>query len=617
MVRILGSACLSALLLVIPDYRSEHPGEGPKHRSLPSIQANDNRVPAGLWTDGLLRVDLEAAMGTWHPEADDGVGLRVMAFRERGQPLHIPGPLIRAPVGTDVRITIRNFLGQPLVVHGFPTSGGVDTVHVAAGESRRIESRLEHEGTYYYWGTTSDTTLRGRSGAETQLAGAIVVDPVSGAVDDRVFVMTRWNEPPDTAASPPVEGRVALAINGKSWPHTERLTYAIGDSVHWRWINATDRAHPMHLHGYFFRVDAKGDGRVDTLYAPPDRRLAVTEDMRRGQTLALSWQPPFHPGNWLFHCHLSFHVSGDLRLTPAPHAEGDHSEAQHMAGLVLGVHVVPRNGHAGAPPPRGTPRRLRLFTGTVPGRYGPVDGMGFSVLDSGAGAEPPPPSVPGPPLILTRGEPVDVQVVNRLAEPTSIHWHGLELDSYSDGVPDWSGSGGRIARAIAPGDSFTAELTLMRAGTFIYHSHLQDVRQLSRGLYGAIVVLEPGREFDPTTDHLFLLGWGGGDEKPHIAVNGDSTPPPLDLAAGTTHRLRFLNIAPAGGMRVALSRDSIPMTWRPVAKDGADLPPSQRSLRPARLFIQVGETADFEFTPPSPGEYELRVARRSMVLRVR
>jgi FtsP/CotA-like multicopper oxidase with cupredoxin domain len=554
----------------------------------------------------------------WHPEADDGIGLPVMAFRERGKPLLIPGPIIRVPVGTEIQISIRNLLEDPLVVHGFTTPAGADTVRVAAGETSRIHSRLEHEGTFYYWASSTNATLKQRSGSETQLAGAIVVDPPGGAVDDRVFVMTRWNEQPDTTVAPPTEGRVALAINGKSWPHTERLTYAIGDSVHWRWINATDRAHPMHLHGYFFRVDAKGDGRVDSIYAPPDQRLAVTEDLRRGQTATLSWQPPDHPGNWLFHCHLSFHVSGDLRLTPpAPGADASHGEAQHMAGLVLGVHVVSREGHASAAPSRGAPRLLRLVTGLVPGRYGTIDGMGFTLIHDVGGDEPKQPSVPGPPLVLTRGEPVDVRVVNRLSEPTSIHWHGLELDSYSDGVPDWSGTGTKIARPIAPGDSFTAELTLMRAGTFIYHSHLQDIRQLSRGLYGAIVILEPGQRFDPATDHLFALGWGGGDEEPHIVVNGDSTPPPLDLAREMTHRLRFLNIAPAGALPVSLSRDSIPVTWRPIAKDGADLPPSQRALRPARFRIQVGETADFEFTPPSPGDYHLRVAGRSMLLRVR
>ena len=51
----------------------------------------------------------------------------------------------------------------------------------------------------------------------------------------------------------------------------------------------------------------------------------------------------------------------------------------------------------------------------------------------------------------------------------------------------------RTAPAIAPGDSFEARFTPPRAGTFIYHTHIDDIRQPSSGLYGAIIVLEPGQ----------------------------------------------------------------------------------------------------------------------------
>jgi FtsP/CotA-like multicopper oxidase with cupredoxin domain len=40
--------------------------------------------------------------------------------------------------------------------------------------------------------------------------------------------------------------------------------------------------------------------------------------------------------------------------------------------------------------------------------------------------------VPGPTLALTRGEPVEITLVNRLPEGTAIHWHGMELESYYD-----------------------------------------------------------------------------------------------------------------------------------------------------------------------------------------
>jgi FtsP/CotA-like multicopper oxidase with cupredoxin domain len=54
------------------------------------------------------------------------------------------------------------------------------------------------------------------------------------------------------------------------------------------------------------------------------------------------------------------------------------------------------------------------------------------------------PDLIGPLIILTRGEPVEIEVVNRLKERTAIHGHGIELESYYDGVPGWSGVGSQI-----------------------------------------------------------------------------------------------------------------------------------------------------------------------------
>jgi FtsP/CotA-like multicopper oxidase with cupredoxin domain len=50
------------------------------------------------------------------------------------------------------------------------------------------------------------------------------------------------------------------------------------------------------------------------------------------------------------------------------------------------------------------------------------------------------PGLIGPPIVLTRGQPVEIEVVNRVKDPTAIHWHGIELESYYDGVPGWSGA---------------------------------------------------------------------------------------------------------------------------------------------------------------------------------
>jgi FtsP/CotA-like multicopper oxidase with cupredoxin domain len=208
--------------------------------------------------------------------------------------------------------------------------------------------------------------------------------------------------------------------------------------------------------------------------------------------------------------------------------------------------------------------------------------------------------------VLTRNEPTDIVVVNRLREPAAIHWHGIELESYSDGVAGWSGSGNRLAPSIQPGDSFIARLTLPRAGTFIYHTHMNDIEQLTSGLYGGIVVLEPGRRFDPRLDHVYVAGWDSDAEPIHLLVNGDSLPPPLHLAAGVRHRFRFVNIGAAVRWPFSVYRDTSLVEWRMLARDGAELPPAQALTEPSVERVDVGETRDVEFVP-APGTYRLVV----------
>jgi FtsP/CotA-like multicopper oxidase with cupredoxin domain len=218
--------------------------------------------------------------------------------------------------------------------------------------------------------------------------------------------------------------------------------------------------------------------------------------------------------------------------------------------------------------------------------------------------------IPGSVLVLTRGQPTDIVVTNRLREATAIHWHGVELLSYSDGVAGWSGDGQQLAPVIAAGDSFTAHLLLPRAGTFIYHTHLNDLEQLSSGLYGAIVVLGPGQRFDPRRDHVFVAGWDSQNpEPPRILINGDSLPGPLELKSGEPHRFRFINIGLALSVGFGIYRDSSLVRWRRLAKDGADLPDGQAVEADAIQPVHVGETYDFEWTPDR-GEYELRAGPR-------
>jgi len=321
----------------------------------------------------------------------------------------------------------------------------------------------------------------------------------------------------------------------------------------------------------------------------------------------MKWSPD-RPGNWLFHCHLGFHVVPEARLDAPPHRHGSnyaHDPGQHMAGLVMGIVVEPGTGLS--PEPMRVARPLRLIAQEGWRRGRAPRSMSFVAQRDGAAPAADSMELPSSTLFLTRGEPTDVTVVNRLPEATGVHWHGIELESYSDGVVGWSGIGNRVAPLIAPRDSFVARLTLPRAGTFIYHTHLNDLEQLTSGLYGAIIVLEPGKPLDPRTDHVFIVGWDGPEQPPHIVVNGTATPPPVTMELGATHRLRLINIGVGGIVRFALQRDTALVTWKAVAKDGADLPAAQATTRRAVQPIMVGETYDFEFNPPERGVYTLLI----------
>jgi FtsP/CotA-like multicopper oxidase with cupredoxin domain len=586
---------------------------------LPEIKSSDNRLPRGRLKDGVLTIELEARVGVWYPEDHDGPSLQVQAFAEPGHSPEIPGPMIRVPEGGEISVDIRNAIpGSTLLVHGFHTRPGNpdDTVQLAPGERRNIRFRAGAPGTYYYWATTTGKALPDRYGVDSQLNGALIIDPPGATPNDRVFVIGWWENPELRAmgGDPFTKGRNAIVINGHAWPYTERLTYKVGESVHWRWINAAQGNHPMHLHGAYYTIDSIGDGDRDSPLNSEQRRMVVTELMRPGTTMALTWTP-LQPGNWLFHCHVLAHISPGLRLRPAgkepsfAQAESHHA-MDGMAGLVLGINVLP-SGAAPAAKQSDLPlRRLQLVAKVQPGRYGNDPGFAFALQEGSGPAGEPLGHIPGPPIVLTRGQPVEITVLNRLSEPTSVHWHAMELESYYDGIAGWSGTPGHIAPMIQPGASFVARFTPPRAGTFIYHTHLDDIRQLSSGLYGPIIVLEPGQSLDPDRDRVMLVSVKGPSDNTPILLNGEADPAPIELKQGIKYRFRFINITPHDPLlRVSLLASSSPVTWRAIAKDGADLPVSQATERAARQTVSVGETYDFEFESRSAAELRLEVFR--------
>lgn len=608
-----------AALLFCASGFAQEPAKSP----LPVATANDNRRPAGQLENGTLTLRLEVVTARWLPEGETGPTRTVQVFAEEGRPPQVPGPLIRVPEGTEIHVAVRNRLADtPVRLHAMVRRPGdsAASADIAPGAVREFRFKAGDAGTYFYWARTTSPTHGERRIIDSQLSGAFIVDPerVEERIDDRVFVISQWVD------ATVVPAKVSLTINGASWPRTERLTLPFGLAAHWRVINASFAAHPMHLHGTFYTVESRGDAGRDTIYGADGRRMVTTELMEPGTTMSMRWVPD-RVGNWLFHCHILAHVTGDMRLADMTPAEreaaarhGEHDIERAMAGLVLGITVPPGDETGASDLEPHIPRRLTLTMTQTPNRYGAGPGFGFRITEDVAPTpvvqEAPRPEEqpnPSPTLVLTQGQPVVIKLVSQLEKETQIHWHGIELESYNDGVPGWSGNLRQITPSIAPGTTYEVRYTPPRAGTFIYHTHAHDRSQLSAGLYGALVVVEPGKPFDPAVERIVLLG-GSGQGSPALEVNRSTNPLPMDLKVGVIHRFRLINISPNFTAIVTLRNDAGPVRWRPVSKDGAELPPAQMGEKPARQLISVGETYDFEYTPSAPGELRLEVFRRAL-----
>lgn len=590
---------------------------------LPSLQPNDNQIPGGSLEDGVLTLALEAREGLLHPQGLDGPGFPVMAFGEVGGPLQIPGPLVRVPVGTEVRITVDNQLDRTLRIEGLhDRSTASSSAGLRAGTSHEFTFLAETPGTYYYQGSAQqEGPPTARIFHDAPLSGAIVVDPVGAPMDDRVLVVGLWVDFEAVSAGRDDEAHTFL-INGLSWPFTQPLEATVGDSLTVRVINVSPAPHPMHLHGFYYNVEARGDAELDTVYTARQHRLAVTENMSAGTTMRFSWLPK-REGHWLFHCHFLRHISAEQHVRdPAdivhtanafPNLEDRDHERLHehayqgMAGLMMGVMVDDPEGIGLKEDDSVKRRELTVYANKKDGVFGEYPAYGYILQE---GPEPPATDsvlIPGTPIHLQRDEPVEITVHNRTDIAITVHWHGIELDAYYDGIAGWSGAGSRLSPAIPAGESFVVRFTPDRAGTFIYHTHMEEAAQLASGLYAPLIVLEPGEVPDPATDHTILLGWGGPGPDAGPFLNGSSTPQPIELTLGKNHLLRFINITPSQNQLVRLKRGDDVLEWKLYGKDGARVSEHQFVDVRAEQYFGAGETYDFEITADAPGELTVEV----------
>ncbi|MDK3161430.1 copper oxidase [Kamptonema cortianum] len=216
-------------------------------------------------------------------------------------------------------------------------------------------------------------------------------------------------------------------------------------------------------------------------------------------------------------------------------------------------------------------------------------------------------TVPGPMIRVTEGDRVRINFTNNLPEPTTIHWHGLNVPNAMDGVP------GVTQEAVQPGETFTYEFEARPVGTFMYHSHADSDVQVSVGLYAPFII-DPAQPEAPAPDvdvTLMFSEWRvvdgltypampmAGSEPNYFTINGHAFPATetITVQRGQRVRLRLIGI---GQFVHPMHLHGMP--FEVVAIDGYPVPEGARQMRDT-LSVAPGERYDIEFVATELGTW--------------
>jgi hypothetical protein len=218
--------------------------------------------------------------------------------------------------------------------------------------------------------------------------------------------------------------------------------------------------------------------------------------------------------------------------------------------------------------------------------------------------------VHGPTIEAVEGDRVRVYVTNKLKAPTTVHWHGVFLPNGMDGV------GGLTQRVIKPGETFKYEWTFRQHGTFMYHSHHDEMTQMALGMMGMIVVHPrhppPGYRVD--RDLVIMLSeWKiqPGTMRPDpnemtdfnvLSMNAKVFPstPPLVCKKGDRVRIRFGNLSAMDHHPIHLHGHY----FKVVATDGGAIPAAGQWPE-TTVLVPTGSTRDVEFIADAPGDWPM------------
>lgn len=222
-------------------------------------------------------------------------------------------------------------------------------------------------------------------------------------------------------------------------------------------------------------------------------------------------------------------------------------------------------------------------------------------------------SIPGPTILVYPNDEVNIRVYNKLPEPTSVHWHGVDVPVFMDGVPDVQSS-----PRIDPGYYFDYHFKITNSpGTHMYHTHHIAHTQEMMGLGGGFIILEPEhykcnfqRDYFIMLQEFHVKGLNVGELKPGIydidphdhdfnffTMNGRSFPytTSLTVKQGENIRVRIGNIVEdAHPIHIHGHQFSV------IATDGNTIKTNNRLIKNT-INVASGETWDVAFNANNPG----------------
>jgi FtsP/CotA-like multicopper oxidase with cupredoxin domain len=236
-------------------------------------------------------------------------GMKAYLWGYNGQS---PGPTIEAVEGDKVRIYVTNKLPENTAVHwhgqrlpnGMDGVGGLTQPHIPPGKTFVYEFLLRRSGTFMYH-PHSDEMVQMAMG----MMGFFVVhpkDPAFRRVDrDFVFLLNAFDIEPGSYV-PRVAEMTEFNMwcwNSRVFPGLDPFVVGKNDKVRIRFGNLTMTNHPIHMHGYEFKVSCTDGGWVDPAAAWDE----VSIDVAVGQMRAFDFVAD-EPGDWAIHCHKSHHT---------------------------------------------------------------------------------------------------------------------------------------------------------------------------------------------------------------------------------------------------------------------------------------------------------------------